>query len=51
MMNPVHAIGVFHDQKGSMRRSVAVSDTTMIATPRIAEATGDTGICVSRPSS
>jgi len=33
MMNPVHAIGVFHDQNGSMWSSVAVSETTMIAKP------------------
>src|SRR5438093_8880371 len=33
MMNPVHAIGVFHDQNGSIFASVAASDTTMIARP------------------
>ena len=32
-MNPVHAIGVFHDQNGSTWSSVAVSETTMIARP------------------
>ena len=33
MMNPVHAIGVFHDQNGSIRSSVIVSETIMIAAP------------------
>ena len=32
-MNPVQAIGVFHDQNGSMRASVAPSDTTISASP------------------
>ena len=32
-MKPVHAIGVFHDQNGSIRRSVAASETIMIARP------------------
>ena len=31
MMNPVHAIGVFHDQKGSIFASVAAWETIMIA--------------------
>ena len=33
MMNPVHAIGVFHDQNGSICASVAASETIMIARP------------------
>ena len=32
-MKPVHAMGVFHDQNGSIRSSVAVSETTITATP------------------
>src|SRR3989442_5862559 len=35
MMNPVHAIGVFHDQNGSTCASVAASDTIMIARPTL----------------
>ena len=33
MMKPVHAIGVFHDQNGSICAIVAASDTIMIASP------------------
>src|SRR5262245_48912496 len=32
-MKPVQAIGVFHDQNGSIRASVASSETTMIRSP------------------
>jgi hypothetical protein len=32
-MNPVHAIGVFHDQNGSMRASVAASEPIMTLRP------------------
>ena len=33
MMNPVQAMGVFHEANGSIPASVAVSDTIMIARP------------------
>ncbi len=33
MMKPVQAIGVFHDQNGSICSSVIVSETIMIARP------------------
>src|SRR5216683_592706 len=33
MMKPVQAIGVFHDQNGSICSSVIVSETIMIAAP------------------
>jgi hypothetical protein len=32
-MKPVQQIGVFHDQNGSIRASVAASDTIVIARP------------------
>src|SRR6476620_12739470 len=36
-MKPVHAMGVFHDQNGSIRASVAASETTMISRPAAAD--------------
>src|SRR6185295_6876293 len=33
MRKPVHAIGVFHDQNGSILASVAAWETIMIASP------------------
>jgi hypothetical protein len=32
-MKPVQAIGVFHDQNGSTRNSVALSETIMTSSP------------------
>src|SRR5437762_13365458 len=40
-MKPVQQIGVFHDQNGSMRASVAASETIMIAAPEKICATED----------
>src|SRR5204862_5277516 len=40
-MNPVHAMGVFHDANGSIPASVAASETIMIARPVRIPATAD----------